>query len=162
MRQRLKQMKELVDDVLKKCGLYSEEAAELVFLTGLVESKYKYIKQVGGPARGFFQVEPFTAWDICVNYLAYRRTEAMHYAKKLNLEEDLLIYPTEELMEELLEENIAVGILLCRLKYYRVPHPLPKDTDGMAAYWKQFYNAGGKGTVKHFLETVDVAQKGNL
>jgi hypothetical protein len=32
----------------------------------------------------------------------------------------------------------------------------------MAAYWKQFYNAGGKGTVKHFLETVDVAQKGNL
>jgi hypothetical protein len=49
-------MKELVDDVLRKCGLYSEEAAELVFLTGLVESKYKYIKQVGGPARGFFQL----------------------------------------------------------------------------------------------------------
>ena len=162
MTERLEQMKQLVDSVLKRVGLYSPEAAELVFLTGLVESKYKYIYQIGGPARGYFQVEPFTAWDICINYLSFRRSEAKTYARALNLEEEVLIYPTEELMEEMLADNIALGILLCRLKYYRVPHPLPKDTDGMAAYWKQFYNAGGKGTVKHFLETVDVAQKGKI
>jgi hypothetical protein len=162
MTKRLEQMKNLVDDVLKKCGLYSEEAAQLVFLTGLVESKYKYLYQIGGPARGYFQVEPFTAWDICLNYLVYRKSEARTYAKALKIDEGVLLFPTEELLEELLPENIALGILLCRLKYYRVPHPLPKDTDSMAAYWKQFYNAGGKGTVKHFLETVDVAEKGNL
>lgn len=155
-------MKRLIDDVLKKCGLYSEEAAELVFLTGLVESKYKYLYQINGPARGFFQVEPFTAWDICINYLAYRKHDAARYAKALNLDENMLMFPTEENMEEMLAENIGLGILLCRLKYYRVPHPLPDNVDGMAAYWKQFYNAGGKGTIKHFLETVDVAQKGNL
>jgi|TARA_B100001094_G_scaffold102571_2_gene98711 hypothetical protein len=162
MTERLEQMKRLVDSVLKRADLYSPEAAELVFLTGLVESKYKYIYQIGGPARGYFQVEPFTAWDICINYLSFRRSTAVRYAKVLNLEEEVLMHPTEELMEEMLEDNIALGILLCRLKYYRVPHPLPTDVDGMAAYWKQFYNAGGKGTVKHFLETVDVAQNHKL
>ena len=38
MTERLEQMKQLVDSVLKRVGLYSPEAAELVFLTGLVES----------------------------------------------------------------------------------------------------------------------------
>ena len=162
MTKRLDQMKKLIDTVLKKCGLYSQEAAELVFLTGLVESKYKYLYQIKGPARGYFQVEPFTAWDICMNYLIYRQSDAKFYAKQLNIDESVLIAPTEELLEEILPENIALGILLCRLKYYRVPHPLPTDIDGMAAYWKTYYNAGGKGTLTHFLDTYDVAQRGKL
>ena len=97
-----------------------------------------------------------------MNYLVYRKSDARFYAKQLNIDESVLIAPTEELLEETLPENIALGILLCRLKYYRVPHPLPTDIDGMAAYWKTYYNAGGKGTLKHFLDTYDVAQRGKL
>ena len=63
-----KQIKKLIDTTLRRMHMWSEEAVELVFLTGLVESGYDYIYQIGsGIARSFWQVESFTAKD-CVDY----------------------------------------------------------------------------------------------
>ena len=69
-----RQIRELIDHILKKIDLYSEQSSELVFLTGLVESRYEYIRQMGkGPACSPFQVESATAYDVCKNYLVYKK-----------------------------------------------------------------------------------------
>ena len=53
----------------------SDDAVILVHRTGLVESKYQYLMQVGGDniARGFFQCEPWVAVSLCNDYLKYRK-----------------------------------------------------------------------------------------
>ena len=59
-----KQIRDLIKDTLQKIGMWSQESEELVFLTGMVESGYDYIYQIGsGIARSFWQVESATAKD---------------------------------------------------------------------------------------------------
>ena len=70
------QVQKLIARVLRKMNMYSADAVQLVYRTGLVESNYKYIRQLGtGPARGLFQVEPGMSccMDICINYLRFRK-----------------------------------------------------------------------------------------
>ena len=71
----LSQIKDLVDDSLNRLGKkYAKpEAVELVLATGLVESRYKYIKQIGSEiALSYWQIEVDTAIDCVQNYLAFR------------------------------------------------------------------------------------------
>ena len=67
------QIKDLIERILKKMELYSPEALDLIYKTGKVESGYKYLKQIKGPARGLFQCEPWVSVDICKNYLHSRK-----------------------------------------------------------------------------------------
>ena len=54
-------------------GLYSIDAVDLVYKTGNAETGYRHLKQMGGgPAIGFWQVEPATLIDIMDNYVKYR------------------------------------------------------------------------------------------
>ena len=63
------QLRTLVHDTLDKVDLSSDKADALVFNTGMVESKYIYLYQVGGSnvARGLYQCEPWVAVDVCKN-----------------------------------------------------------------------------------------------
>ena len=150
------QIRVLIDKVLKDASLYCEPASELVYKTGMVESKYTAIKQYPtGPATSFFQVEPFTGCDIWKNYLFYRSSLRAKIVKAAFLPERFLTeLPTIEECEELLHANMAFAILMARLVYRRVPKALPKvgDVNAQASYWLKYYNAGGKGTIKKFLE----------
>jgi len=152
-----KQARALIRSVLKKIGLWSKEAEELVFLTGLVESKYKYIKQLGnGPAVSVFQIEPASAVDICTNYLAYRRTLLSNVASSVYIHKRYLLKPTEDRLRSMLWMNMGLAIAMCRLTYRRSPLPLPSVSDigGMAHMWKKVYNTHlGKGTIEHFIES---------
>ena len=68
-----KQIKSLIKDVCVQMGdkYAKKEALDIVYATGLVESKYEYIEQIGkGPARSFWQVEPSTAVDNCKNFIS--------------------------------------------------------------------------------------------
>ncbi len=109
----------------------------------------------GGPARSFWQVEPDTAFDICVNYLKFRKPLLKRVAKTCSIPESELFEPNRSHLAWLLEINIAFGISMCRLKYRRDKDPLPDkdDIDQQAAYWLRVYNAGGKGTIKHYKES---------
>ena len=152
-----KQIKELIRHTLKKLGMWSEQAEELVFLTGLVESGYKYISQIGsGIARSFWQVESATAKDAIDNYLIYRKLRLRKVAKIMNVSSKKLSSMSDNDLKEFLWGNIVAGIVFCRLKYWRVPKPLPNDLDGMANYWKKYYNTeSGAGTIAHFMENAD-------
>ena len=149
-----RQIKDLIRKTLKRMNMWSEDAEELVYLTGLVESGYKYIYQLGsGIARSFYQVEAFTAKDSLDNYLSYRKDKLGDFAVALQRSPEELLDMSEKDLQELLWHDMAAGIAFCRIKYRRVPEAIPGDLEGMARYWKKYYNTEhGAGTVKHFLD----------
>lgn len=121
---------------------YSETAVNLITFTCLVESDFNYIKQVGGPALGFVQMEPATELDIWQNYLSFR--------PKLNDKIKSLVLNRVS-RETNLAANLIYQVAICRVHYYRVPEKLPGITSAeqMAAYYKKYYNTfSGKSTIE--------------
>ena len=142
-----KSIKNIIKLTLQHLDLDSEDARSLIYRTGKAESGYKTLQQYGGgPALGFFQMEPNTALDIWNNYVMYRPK----YRDKLySLGFD------DGALEFCLLSNIGLQAAFCRLHYRRVPSALPKvnNLKGQAIYWKEnYYTNLGKGTIKHFLE----------
>jgi len=128
---------------LMRLGMWSEDAEELLLGTAIQESKGgTYFKQLDGPALGIFQIEQATHKDIWDSYLDYnldiaRKVSPIGMKDKANLVTDL-----------------KYATMIARLVYSRRPEPLPKATDleGLAAYWKTYYNTKlGKGTEEEFI-----------
>ena len=142
-----KQIREVIEWSLKEMGLYSEDAVDLVYKTGNAETGYRHLKQMGGgPAIGFWQVEPATLIDIMDNYVNYR-PELLKGLISLGYNQSNI--------ETRVMGNIALQAVFCRLKYKRDKYPLPKSDDlkAQAEYWKRVYNTRlGKGTIEHFME----------
>jgi|TARA_R100000482_G_C5079985_1_gene125567 hypothetical protein len=148
----------LIKDVLVQMGQkYSkDEAVELVLVTGMVESGYKYIYQISGPARSYWQIEPDTCVSQIENYISYRKKLVKKCAEISKLDESIWTNTDKDLWDWILSTNLAAAIIHCRLKYWRVPKSLPQDTLGQAQYWKDYYNtAEGAGTVDKWLEVVE-------
>ena len=126
------QMRSLVERTCSKMGdkYASKDAVELVLATGIIESRYEYIRQMGdGPARSFWQVEPASAVDNCQHYLKYRSSLMKNCAKASLVDTKYWQMYEEEIWAEILEKNIAAGIVHCRLKYRRVPKRLPSSLE---------------------------------
>ena len=142
-----KSIKKIIKLALQHLDLDSEDARSLIYRTGKAESDYKTLQQYGGgPALGFFQMEPNTALDIWDNYVMYRPK----YREKL-----YALGFDDGALKFCLLSNIGLQAALCRLHYRRVPSALPKadNLKAQAKYWKKFYNTeAGKGTIKHFME----------
>jgi hypothetical protein len=154
----LPNIESIVHDTLYKIDMHSDDAVALIMGTGAVESQFKYLKQLNdGPARSWWQVEPATGLDNYDNYLQYR----LGIREKLSvacLGNSNMTYMdmTYETVEQLLEINIAFAISMARIKYRRVPKPLPDqlDIEGQADYWLKYYNAGGKGSKSKYISSV--------
>ena len=140
----------VVRPALETLELWSPAAERLVLGTALTESNLDYIEQLGGgPALGYFQMEPATADDIWKNYLWYR-SELLWKVMVLSVSD---IDRTAQLAG-----NAYFGAALCRVHYYRVPAALPAvdDSAGLADYWKRYYNTSkGAGTPEHFLRALE-------
>ena len=141
------QLRGLIEDTLPLIGMYSEDATELLMGTAAVESKLGYyIKQIGGPARGIFQMEPETEADLWENYLRYKPElrEIMDDLGYFGPNPSTLVY------------DLRYQILMARIHYKRVPDALPTSIVGQARYWKVHYNTvAGKGTVEKYLDAYD-------
>jgi|TARA_R110000744_G_scaffold103682_2_gene198731 hypothetical protein len=153
----IKQMRSLIERTCSVMGdkFVSESAIDMVLATGIIESRYEYITQMNdGVAKSFFQVEPKTAVDNCMHYLKHR-PELMKKCAEASVV-DLKYWQNfdDKVWANILEKNIASGIVHCRLKYWRVPKRMPSSVEGMAHYWKDYYNAGGKGDPDEFIEQV--------
>ena len=139
-----KQLKKLVNEVLLKMELHSDEAVELILGTIAQESAGgTYIRQITGPALGICQMEPTTFKDIMNNYIKYKPElgRVVMFASGVSA-----------LKSEILEYNLAFSIAMCRVHYLRVSEALPNDLEGYAKYWKEHYNTRlGKGTVEEFI-----------
>src|SRR5215469_16757830 len=133
---------------LTAIGLWSAAAEELVLGTAIHESGgFKYRQQLGGgPALGYFQMEPATHDDIWTNYLAYHAD----LAEKVT---SLLSSPDADKLAEL-RNNDRYGSAMARLRYARVSEALPAEGQlaEQAQYWKRYYNTPlGSGTVDEYI-----------
>ena len=142
-----KSIKKIIKLALQHLDLDSEDARSLIYRTGKAESGYNTLQQYGGgPALGFFQMEPNTALDIWDNYVMYRpKYRDKLYA--LGFDEGALGF--------CLLSNLGLQAAFCRLKYRRDRLPIPSadDVHAQASYWKRVYNTElGKGSVKHFIK----------
>ena len=139
-------IKKIIDWTLKEIKMYSPEAAEMVYRTGLAETGYRHLEQIKGPAIGFFQIEPATLTDTWDNYIGYRQSlKTLLWALGFDGKDDV----------QRVMGSIILQVVFCRLKYRRSPKALPEcgDLEGQAKYWKSIYNSElGKGTVEHFME----------
>lgn len=138
-------LKALITSVLKELGLHSDNAVNLLMGTAAQESHLgKYRKQIGGgPALGIFQMEPATFNDIVKNYLRFKpgltvKIEGVARVCRFHAED--------------IENNDLLAICMARVHYLRVSEAIPSDVEGMARYWKRYYNTPlGKGTVEEFI-----------
>ena len=109
----------VIKTTLEKMGskYYSHDAMMMVYRTGLVESKYKYIMQKGGSniARGFFQCEPWVAVSLCDDYLRYREQLMKKVADVCYLDWKHFTDPVEEDWKNILTTNLIAQIVVCRL-----------------------------------------------
>jgi len=141
-----KSIKKIIKYVLGKINMDSEEARAMIFATGKAESGFRALEQMGGPAVGFFQVEPATIQDVWENYVFYRP----------EIKTDLYALGFDDGdMKHSVMSNIGLQVAFARLQYRRFKDPLPAadDKQAQAAYWKKFYNTElGRGTIEHFLE----------
>ena len=141
-------IQDIINDVLERLtevGIpNTEEARYLIFETGMAESGYRHLEQIGGgPGISFWQLEIGTVLDIWENFVVYRKPyiEALY---KMGLVEEQLTFRVLT--------NIALAAAFCRLYYRRKPGAIPGTLPGRAAYWKKYYNtAGGKGSVDHYV-----------
>lgn len=153
---------EIVRPVLQGLGLHSDAAENLLMGTAAHESKLVYLRQVGGgPARGLYQIEPATAKDIVGRYIELRPDlkaavdHALYGLLPADVRWDNDWTPDDDAaLEFRLVSDLAFGTVLCRLRYWMVPDPLPAadDIEGLASYWKEHYNTpGGAGTPAQFI-----------
>lgn len=139
----------VVIPALQQINLYSLGAEQLVMATGMAESSMTFIHQKGhGPARGLFQLEPVSHDDIWERFLS----------KKPMLLNDLKALIMRDMgLHDQLHGNLFYAAAMCRIFYLRFRKPLPEagNWQGMAEYWKEYYNTHlGAGTVDGFLRKV--------
>ena len=78
----------IIQPTLIQLGLWSVAAQELLLGTALIESNLTHRRRLGGPARGFFQMEPETHDDIRESFLTYRAPLAGRVKDLLTSERD--------------------------------------------------------------------------
>jgi len=140
--------KHIIAPALVAIGAYSDDRMDMVFVTGAVESDYTLIKQIGGSAASWFQIERDTHDDL------YR---FIGNPKRQAILDGLIRLTDGQLTFKELGVNPFYAAACCAIRYMYEPSPLPKAGKRMAqaVYWKQFYNTPqGRGTEEAFLERV--------
>lgn len=141
----------IIRPTLKMIDMWSEAAEDLLLGTALQESRLIYTHQLGGgPALGYWQMEPATHDDIWQNWLRYRNDEQRLIVEILGDKAPMQGTPRASLLET--EHPYACA--MARIKYRRSPQPLPAHGDvvGYAKMWKSVYNsAGGAGNEVEFI-----------
>lgn len=145
-------MFKLVQDTLQELSpeiKYTPDSARLVWGTGAHESMgWEHRRQMGnGPAKGFWQMEPVTFYDLVENFLAYRPKLVAKIKQVAGVEE----FNAEDLVN-----NDKLAICMCRVQYYRFKEPIPDTLEGYAKLWKLRYNTPlGKGTEEEFISNYE-------
>ena len=146
----------IIRPTLKHIGFYSLGAEKLLLHTAIIESRLIFLKQVGGPALGIYQMEPATHKDIWLNYLQHRE-ELSNKVNDFSTAYSLNANEPDTKVEFDLIHNLAYATAMARVHYLRVPAKLPEwdDIRGQGKYWKTFYNTHlGKGTEEKFVTEI--------
>lgn len=136
---------QVIRPVLQDMGYHSEAAENLLVMIAAHESKMgTYIKQIKGPARGIYQMEPATDKDIWTTYLHGRESLRVRVAK----------YKSGGSPEQDLTANLLYQTAMARAFFLRFKEPIPaaNDLQGLAEYAKKYWNTNaGKATPADYL-----------
>ena len=128
---------EIIHEALEPLKLYSDRVLPLLLGTCAVESSFGRLRvQLGGPARGIYQMEPATFRWLSTKY-GKRYPSVSEYS----------------FADQQTDDHQAT--VMARLCYLAVPEQLPDACDliGQAAYWKRHYNTYlGAGTVEKYMK----------
>ncbi|MBW7929812.1 MAG: hypothetical protein H3C57_00690 [Gammaproteobacteria bacterium] len=123
----------IVRPTLVAIGAWSKAAEDLVMGTAAQESRLTYLRQLGGgPALGFWQMEPATHDDIWNNYLSRKHDLATKVLGAAGF--------ASRPWSEALVYNLRYAAGMCRVHYLRKPGAIPDTLEGQADYWKAHYN----------------------
>jgi len=140
----------VVRPTLKRLDMYSEWAENLMVGTAAQESNFRAFDQVTGPddvtlgpGYGLYQIEANTFEDIN----RYLKTRPDIRIKVLSL-----LAPWPEDLHQLVG-NLYYATAIARIKFWMRPESLPTSLEGIAEYWKLWYNSiDGAGTPEQFIE----------
>lgn len=119
----------------------STAAENLLLWTALVESVVHgdmHLRQLNdGPAMGIWQMERATHDDLWNTFIDRRSNLSVIMRELATHQHYQETVPAEELYG-----NLQYACAMARLKYWRVPAPLPGawDIQAQAEYWKRWYN----------------------
>lgn len=135
------QLRDLIRNTLSQYGLHSQEAEDLIYGTIAHESKRgTYLKQ---KPKGTFNYE--------VHALGIPQMEYATFCWLADKYGKLYGFSKSDFLR--MEYDLKLGILLCRLRYRAVPHPIPTELEEMAKYYKKYYNTSfGSATPEDFIE----------
>lgn len=142
----------IVVPTLKEVEMYTPAAAKLITYTAAVESGFGYLKQLNGPAVGWWEMQS-NAYEQCVSYLN-RDTSVMAGHKKLILTAcGLSVMPPFETMIW----NLRFAMCMARVQYWQCEDKMPEANDlkGLGEYYIKLYNRGGKATIERFIAVCD-------
>lgn len=148
----------IVIPTLREIGMGGEDAEKLMICTGMQESGFAHITQMGGgPAKGPWQVEgkpSYTHSDIKGSLLRPGREALLN---KILIACNMVTLPKDEF----LIHNWKYNLIIARLVYARHLEPLPScsDIEAMARYYVKYYNAGGKARLSSVIKTFDKTLK---
>jgi hypothetical protein len=114
---------------------------------GLVESGYNYVAQFPeADALGYWQVQLGTYRDNILNFLEFKNefNDGWSLLKKIH-----------QATYTSMTSDCVFACYMGAITVYRAPAPLPEynDIEGMAKYWKTYYNASPNGaTVEEAME----------
>ncbi len=138
-------LRQIIRVALQPMELWSHAAEEILLMTAAHESHLgRYLEQIRGPARGLYQMEPNTLYDIWDNYLHYRPEVSEQINHLTGIDGPDLGH---------LQYNPIYSTVMARLHNRRAPGALPEpyDVDGMAEYAKEYYNTpAGKATMEQY------------
>ena len=130
---------------------YSKDAAFLLLCTAAIESNCgEYIKQIGGPALGIFQMEPATHDDI------WSECDALY--DNLGQQIARITIGSDSVTPHDLIVSPMYACAMARLKYSMDAAPLPfrNDIKAVYDYYKRIYNTPlGASTYEKFLSSLE-------
>lgn len=114
----------------------SRAAAAMLLAIGLQESRFQHRRQIGGPARGFWQFER----NGCLGVL--RHSGVRDYASATLIQQCYEVTP--EAAHAAVEHNDHVACTFARLLLWTLPDPLPGPDDAEEG-WRQYLEAWRPG-----------------
>lgn len=151
---------EAIDEVVEAIG-GGNAAKRLLLGTAMAESGCEHTTQIGGgPARGYWQMEPDTARDIYRRFLltSPQRQQIRNQIDALRaFVGSFTSLGGEYYIGGEIGVNTRLACALARVRYMYDPDPIPTTTEDQAVYWKRVYNTeAGAGTVEEYVEAWDI------
>jgi hypothetical protein len=114
----------------------TDSARAMLLAIGLQESKFKYRRQVRGPAMGFWQFETAGIIGVMTHHASVEYAESL-----LGM---LVIENQDAVIYRAVQYNDLLAAGLARLLLWTLPHALPERGDAQGA-WEQYLEAWRPG-----------------